>query len=303
MEFDPGSRPARKLFPIMRDALKIVFILAIFVSPLAAQNLLLTEYKGKRLPVVRARDSRPFVEVDGKQVAADGRRYALHKVDEYWPVYIAIHDIEVSTFHVDMSGSEINHEFRLHARLETPYKLDDVFIVLELDTDSAGKLIFLAEVGNMEPRVSSYLSLRVPMSSSLGEGHYFIHLFSKGAEVLHSKLDPAYRDAVMDAMTQKRIVLSKDASPTVFMGPQPEYPAAMLKNKISGEVMVSLRIGANGRVYDPKIEKASDPAFGEAALTAVRLWRFFPKIKGGRPVETVASLPLVFTPPEEKKKS
>lgn len=318
MEIEPGSRPAREnafdrgyfvrffnsaAFPAVRNVLKIVFLLTLVVSPLAAQNLLLTEYKGKHLPVVRARDSRPFVEVDGKQVAADGRRFALHKVAEYWPVYIAIHDIEVSTFHVDMSGSEINHEFRMRARLETPYTLDDVFIVLELDTDSAGKLIFLTEVGNMEPRVSKYLSLRVPMSSSLGEGRYFIHLFSKGFEVLHSNLDPVYRDAVLDAMTQKRIILTKDASPKVFMGPQPEYPAAMAKKKIRGEVMVSLRIGANGRVYDPKIEKASDPAFGEAALTAVRLWRFFPKIKEGRAVETVASLPLIFVPPEEKKKS
>lgn len=287
---------------VSRAAWKIVLLIAVIVGPLSAQNLLLTEYKGKLLPVVRARDSRPFVKVDGKLVAAEGYRFALHKVDEYWPVYISVHDLEVSTSYLNMSGSEINHEFRLRARLESPYALEDVFIVLELDTESAGKVIFLTEVGNMVPRDPKYLALRVPMSSGLGEGHYFIHLFSKGAEVLHSQLDPAYRDAVLDAMTRKRIESVKDAGPALLMGPQPEYPAVLFKKKVSGEVSVSLRIGANGRVYDPKIEKASDPAFGDAALTAVRLWRFLPKVKGGRPVETVATFPIMFTPPTEKMK-
>jgi len=288
---------------VSRAAWKIVLLIAVIVGPLSAQNLLLTEYKGKLLPVVRARDSRPFVNVEGKLMAAEGRRFALHKVDEYWPVYIAVRDMDVSTSYLDMSGSEINHEFRLRARLETPYVLEDVFIVLELDTESAGKILFLTEVGNMAPREPKHLALRVPMSSGLGAGHYFIHLFSKGAEVLHSQLDPAYRDAVLDAMTRKRIESIKDSGPTLLMGPQPEYPAALFKNKVSGEVKISLRIGSNGRVYDPKIETASDPAFGDAALTAVRLWRFLPKVKGGRPMETVATLPLTFMPPEEKKKS
>lgn len=291
------------LLSVWRATVKVVSLFALCCAPLVAQNLLLTDYKGKYLPVVRARENRPYVQVDGKQVAAEGRRFALHKVDEYFPVYISVHDLDVSTFHVEMSGSDINHEFRLRGRLETSYVLEDVFIVLELDTDSAGKVIFLAEVGNMMPRESKYLSLRVPMTSGLGSGHYLMHLFSKGAEVFNSSLDPAYRDEVMDEMTRKRISSVKDAGPTLFMGPQPEYPAALLKKKISGEVTVSLRIGKNGRVYEPTVVKASDPAFGDAALAAVRLWRFLPQVKEGRPVETVANLPLAFAPSEEKKKS
>lgn len=286
-----------------RATVKVISLFAIWVAPLTAQNLLLTEYKGQYLPVVRARENRPYVEVEGKQVGAEGRRFALRKVDEYWPVYISVHDLDVSTFHLEVNGSNMNHEFRLRGRLETPYVIEDVFIVLELDTESAGKVLFLAEVGNMMPREPKYLSLRVPMSSGLGSGHYFIHLFSKGAEVLHSNLDPVYRDEVLDAMTRTRIASIKDAGPSLLMGPQPEYPASMLKNKIRGDVTVSLRIGANGRVYDPKVVKASDPAFGDAALTAVRLWRFLPKVKDGYPVEAVANLPLTFAPPAEKKKS
>ena len=80
------------LTPVSRSTLKILFLLVVLSARLAAQNLLLTEYKGKYLPVVRARENRPYVEVDGKQVAAEGRRFALRKVDEYWPVFISVRD-------------------------------------------------------------------------------------------------------------------------------------------------------------------------------------------------------------------
>ena len=270
---------------------------AIFAARLAAQNLLLTEYKGKFLPVVRARDSQPFVEVDGKQVAAFGRRYALHKVEEYLPVFISVRDIDVKTTYMEMNGSAMNHEFSLRARLETPYALEDVFIVLELDLESAGKMLFLYEVGELRPRDLKSISVRAALTSALGSGHYQLHLFSQGAEVLHSNLDPMYREAVVDRMTETRIASIKDAAPKFFFGPQPEYPAAFWKAKTSGKVVVSLRIGANGRIYEPTVKSASDPAFGEAALAAVRLWRFLPQMKNGRPVETRADMPIDFTPP------
>ena len=58
-----------------------------------------------------------------------------------------------------------------------------------------------------------------------------------------------------------------------------------------------MRIGSNGDLLDPVIKSASQPAFGEAALRAVKLWRFLPRVKNGYPVETVADVPIVFTLP------
>ena len=289
--------------PVVRVAWQALTLFTLLSVPLGAQNLLLTEYKGKLLPVIRARGTQPFVEAEGKQVAAEGRRFALYKVEEYEPVFISVRDIDVGSSYVEMNGSAINHEFKLKAKLETPYSLDNVFIVLELDTESAGKVIFMTEVGQLKPREVKYLSLRVPMISAMGSGHYFIHLFSGGAEVLNSNIDPMYRETVVDRMTEKRIEAVQAAAPKLFFGPPPEYPEKLLKAKISGTVMVAIRIGANGRVYDPEIKSASDPAFGEAALTAVRLWRFLPRVKDGHAIETVASMPMNFTPPEPVKKS
>ena len=242
------------------------------------------------------------MEVDGKQVAAEGRRFALYKVEEYLPVFISVRDIDVGSSYMEMDGAAINHEFKLRAKLETPYNLDNVFIVLELDTASAGKVIFMTEVGQLKPRDVKYLSLRVPMQSAMGSGQYLIHLFSNGSEVLNTNIDPMYRETVVDRMTEKRIASVKDAAPKLFFGPTPDYPTTLWKSKTSGKVVVSMRIGANGRVYDPAVKSASDPAFGEAALTAVRLWRFLPRVKDGHAIETVASMPLDFTPPPEPVK-
>jgi TonB family protein len=55
----------------------------------------------------------------------------------------------------------------------------------------------------------------------------------------------------------------------------------------------------NARVHDPTPKCTTDPAFGEAALEAVRFWRFLPKVKDGRPVEALVELPFSFTPPDE----
>jgi TonB family protein len=290
------------LTPVSRRAGLTLALSLLLAAPLAAQNVLFTDYNDKFLPVVRARGNRAYVVVDGKYVVADGRRFALQKTAEYLPFFVAVRDLEVKTHHLEVSGSELNHDFIFRARLESPFYLDDVFIVLELNSENIGKVIFLQEVGNLEARESKTVSVTVPLSSGLGEGKYQFHLFAGGREVLHSNIPPMQRDHVLDQMTLRRIADVQDAPPKPFIGPGPEYPSALLKTKTTGQVVVSLRIGANGQVYDPKVKSASDPAFGEAALVAVRLWRFLPQVRHGRPVETFVDLPFDFKPPEKPAK-
>jgi TonB family protein len=237
------------------------------------------------------------VRIKDKLVIADGRRFVLNPAKEYLPAFVAVRNLEVKISYLDMDGSALNHDFQLRAALETPYRLEDVFIVLELNTESAGKVLFLQEVGQLNPREPRTVAVRVPLSSGLGSGHYLFHLFSQGMEVLQSEIPPLERDEAVDRMILARLPAEPDASPQIFLGPEPEYPAALLKAKVTGRAVVTLRLRANGRVYDPVVQSATDPAFGEAALKAVRLWRFLPQMKHGRPVETKVSFPVDFAPP------
>jgi TonB family protein len=278
-------------------------LLGLLAGPLAAQNILLAELDGKFIAVRKARDNRPFVEVDGKLVLADGGRFALRKIDEFRPEFIDVRNLQVKTRHVNVNGSELNHEFLFNAAVETPYYLDDVFLVLELDTDQAGKVLFLQEVGDLAPETQRTLAITVPLSSGLGEGKYKFHLFAGGLELLTTKMPAEFRDRAVDKMILKRITGVQEAMPKFFTGPPPEYPRALLKAKTVGQAVITLRVGANGRVNDPVVKSATDPAFGESALVAARLWRFLPRVKDGRPVETVLNVPFDFHPPKPAEKS
>ena len=76
--------------------------------------------------------------------------------------------------------------------------------------------------------------------------------------------------------------------------------SGLLQAKTRGQAIISIHIDARGQVSNPAVKSAAAPAFGEAALAAVRLWRFVPEVKGGRPVEAQVDLPFDFTPPEKK---
>lgn len=288
--------------PAIHRSIVALALFAGLAGPLGAQNVLFAEYNGKYLPVVRARGTQPVVVADGKQVVADGRKLAMKKVGEYLPVFVTVRDMTVNTSVLDLSGARINNAMDLHAWLETPYWLDDVFIALELDTEGEGKLLMLHEVGRLEANEPKSLSIHLQLSVELGEGKYQMHLFAGGPEVFHSNIPPEYRDRAVDRMTEKRIAGVQEASPKPLIGPVPEYPATMLKTKSKGEAVIAVRVGTNGRAYDPVVKSASDPAFGESALVAVRLWRFLPRVKEGRAVESRVELPFKFNPPEKPAK-
>ncbi len=286
--------------PILRRAANLLAVLILSAGPLAAQQVLYADYAGKFYPVLRAQGNSAYVKVNDKLIAADGHRFALNPGKVYLPVFVSVRNLDVKTSYMNLQGSALNNEFHFQASLETTYRLEDVFIVLELIPETAEKILFLQEVGQLNPRESRNISLQVPLTYALGHGRYLLHLFSQGIEVLQSQIPALQRDEAVDRMIAARLPAGPEAAPQVFLGPEPEYPPELLKAKTKGQAVISLRIGANGRVFDLVVKSATEPAFGEAALEAVRLWRFLPRMKGGRPVEAKVDVPINFTPPEKK---
>lgn len=77
----------------------------------------------------------------------------------------------------------------------------------------------------------------------------------------------------------------------------PVYPRAALEDNISGEVRVRITVDAKGKVTDTVIlESAPAGVFDDAALAAVRRWRFKPAEVDGQPVETSTIQSLLFKP-------
>ncbi len=284
-------RPARPLAALGLG------LLATFAASRAQEALYVAHREAYSL-VRSAVRNRPYVEEKGKLVPATGTRFGLEKVDEYAPYFISIRNLHVGTSQINLidSGASINKTFEFRAEFESGFALKNVFVVLDLNSADAGRALFLWEVGDLRPRQSKEVTLYIPLNVSLGEGKYKIHLFTDGREVFHSKMPWTYVESTLDKMVAKRVKGAPDGNPQPFVGPTPEYPSKLLRAKTQGEATIACVVSRNGRVLDPQVTSATDPAFGESALAAARQWRFLPRIANGAPVETKVSMPFQFSP-------
>ena len=112
------------------------------------------------------------------------------------------------------------------------------------------------------------------------------------------RIEPA-KTALVVIDLQRGIVAmpSEPRSSTEVVSRAAQLAAALRKAGVKGKAVVTVRITPQGTVRDPVVESASDPAFGEAALAAVRQWRFIPRVEDGRAVEARVNMPFVFAPP------
>ena len=78
----------------------------------------------------------------------------------------------------------------------------------------------------------------------------------------------------------------------------PVYPKLLWDAKTPGQAKIEITINQAGRVCWPKIVEATNPEMGWAAATAVSLWYFETPLKGGKPVEIRAVIPVQFKPEE-----
>lgn len=283
---------------ILRRAAALL-ALPLLPAALEAQHALLAEDHGAMSLVVGARGNEPCVMRDGKVVQIATKGYKMVDVPEYLPVFVALRDVDAhsSSENYNATGDQLNNSFNFHAILQTAYPLSDVFLVLSLETQAAGKVIFLTEIGQLDANADRPVSIYVPLKSPLGNGLYIVNLFSGGSEVFHSKIPFWTRDAALNKMIAKRIDGVTASPPRFFIGPAPEYPPELRRQNVNGRAVISVKINGSGSVLDPVVKSATDPAFGLAALEAIKDWRFIPKVKDGYPVESRADVPFIFSPP------
>ncbi len=280
--------------------------LVLVVTPLVAQQrLYILEPDGNYHPVLKVSRDRPFVMEQGKLVAASGTRFALRKVEEYLPVFIQVLSKEAGTTALvpwTPVPTQLNNEFHFSAIFESGFRLEDVFLVLALETSGAGRNIFVYEIGLLEAWTPKPITVDLPLEQSLGPGKFKLLLFTGGAEVFSSEQPAAYREERLDRMVEKRIAGVQQTGPRPFFGLGPQYPAVFRQTGLKGEVVVAMRISPRGVVLDPVVESATHPAFGEAALEVIGQWRFLPQVADGRAVESKIKLPLAFDPPDDAPK-
>lgn len=85
-----------------------------------------------------------------------------------------------------------------------------------------------------------------------------------------------------------------DQAPRPVFQPAPEYPPALRRQKLDGTVYVLFMVDRAGRVESPLVQKSTNPAFEQAAVQAVRRWRFEPGKRNGEAVVFRMRVPITF---------
>ncbi len=283
---------------ILRGVLLLLAAWALLAPQLRAQSALYVEHHKRMTLVRKAKAERAYVAENGALVPASSRRFGMGTAEEYLPVFVEIRNLRVRTRFAESidDGATFNSQFEFYGEFVSAYRLDDVFVLLDFTLPNGNKSFFLREIGSLEPYKVRWRRFEISIPNVLSDTSYQLHLFVGGAEVPQSEQPAEYREAVLARMVARRIKGRPDGPPVRLTGPPPEYPSKVAPGTTKARAVVRLGISTDGVVTDPVVVSASDPAFGESAIAALRQWRFLPQIKGGQPVASTVELPFDFAP-------
>ena len=105
--------------------------------------------------------------------------------------------------------------------------------------------------------------------------------------------DAGLDDRTIDAQVQVQV----DQQPRVLRKTKPDYPEIARRAEREGLVTLEFIVGVDGRATDITVVKEEPKGFGfgEAAIEAVKRWRFTPAKKGGESVPMRVKVPVRFT--------
>jgi protein TonB len=91
-------------------------------------------------------------------------------------------------------------------------------------------------------------------------------------------------------------VVAPRADLAYLQNPPPAYPAISRRAGEQGRVLLRVRVDAEGRAEHLEVEQTSGfPRLDEAAIAAVKRWRFAPARQGERAIAGVALVPVRFS--------
>ncbi len=102
-------------------------------------------------------------------------------------------------------------------------------------------------------------------------------------------------DALESGGRSDSLVPAFDSPPGYMYNPKPRYPRDARRRGEEGNVMLLVDVLPNGRVDEISVESSSGHRLlDDAAVKAVRRWRFEPAKKTGRPVRAQVRIPVEF---------
>jgi TonB family protein len=82
--------------------------------------------------------------------------------------------------------------------------------------------------------------------------------------------------------------------PKVISSQDPEYPQHGVFGRVQGTVVLELIIGSDGSPREIKVVRSLSSELDDAAIKAVKKWKFAPATKDGEPVPVKVNLEVSF---------
>ena len=119
-------------------------------------------------------------------------------------------------------------------------------------------------------------------------GGAFSELLNKASSV------PVLAKSPVPTPVKRMRIASRVAEANLIHDVAPQYPAEAGRARIEGTVVLMAVIGKDGTVKDVRIESGL-PILTQAAIDAVKQWRYKPYMIGGEPVEVDSRITINFT--------
>lgn len=84
------------------------------------------------------------------------------------------------------------------------------------------------------------------------------------------------------------------SAPRAIYTPEPEFSEEARKAKYQGVVVLTIIVGTDGRVHNPRVLRSLGMGLDEKAVEGVKTWKFDPSKKDGRPVAVEMNIEVAF---------
>jgi TonB family protein len=149
-------------------------------------------------------------------------------------------------------------------------------------------------VGKTEVLVEA--SRRVEAQVTLQLGQISESMTVRGARPATGSLAPSAATAATPARVPQRIPIGGNVQAAKLISRvSPVYPADLKQQGITGTVMLRAVISITGETLNPEVINTTvNPGLAQAAMDAVRQWRYQPTLLNGQAVEVVTSIDVTF---------
>jgi protein TonB len=141
------------------------------------------------------------------------------------------------------------------------------------------------DVGAASPQKTSSLANREASNGSL--------VVTQNGKVIY-RMDPTGRPAA--ASPAQAAATASSSSSRLIHRVEPQYPLEAKAKRIQGSVVLDVQVQGEGAVGNIDVIQG-DPLLSEAAVQAVRQWKYQPYFVDGRPVESQTRITIKFTLP------